>query len=207
MSDRIGEGQLSYSIPTMTKAKPYFMNLVKDLSWVNSKNFEHTTRDGHVKGYLVDVDIVCAEASPFVFTTAPNTWKMRNAFRKFHAYRDMMFRKSGVTKKEMGKYGRTIRPFLSHEQVRVVYPDPALPQVPIVTEEDTLIPLGCTDAEREWTYTTLANEVSYSEGTDSTAAGMDSLADTWPLTICEENQESAHSPEKELKFQQGQIYS
>lgn len=207
MSDRIGEGQLTYSIPTMSKTTTYFMNLVKDLSWSNSKNFEHTTRDGHVKGYLVDIDIVCQEASPFVFTTAPNTWKMRNAFRKFHAYRDMMFRKSGVTKKEMGKYGRTIRPFLSHDQVRVTYPDPSLPQVPTVTEEDTLIPVGCTDAEREWTYTTLANEVAFSEGSPAGASGPGSLSDTWPLTICEANQTSATAGSNVLWSTVGMIHS
>ena len=208
MSDRIGEGQLSYGISTMTKSKPYFMNLVKDLSWVNSKNFEHTTRDGHVKGYLVDLDIVCEEASPFAITTAPNTWKMRNSFRKFHAYRDMMFRNAGVTKKEMGKYGRTIRPFLDHDQVLVTYPDPALPQVPTVTEVDTLVPLGCTDAQREWTYTTLANEVAFSEGTVPGALpSLGSMSDTWALTICNENQDSSHSGTNELWSTVGMIHS
>jgi len=185
MSDRIDEGQLSYGIPTMSKSTTYYFNFTKDLSWMNSRNFEHTTRDGHVKGYFVDFDIVCKEAAPFVVTTAPNTWKMRNAFRKFHAYRDLMFRKAGITKKEMGKYGRTIRPFLSASQVDVSYPDPGLPQVPTVTEEDTLVPLGCTDGNREWTYTTFANEIAYSEGTDATS--LDSEADTWPVMICEEN--------------------
>ena len=210
MSDSVGEGQLSYSISTMTKAKPYFMNLVKDLSWLNSRNFEHTTRDGHVKGYLVDIDIVCAEAVPFLFTTAPNTWKMRNSFRKFHAYRDMMFRKAGVTKREMGKYGRTIRPFLDPEQVSVTYPDPLLPQVPTVTEEDTLVPLGCTDAQREWTYTTLANEVQFSEGTiPGAAAGghLEGVSDTWPLTICGENADSAHAGTNQLWSTVGMIHS
>ena len=196
MSDSIGEGQLSYVIPTMTKTKPHFMNLVKDLSWSNSRNFEHTTRDGHVKGYLVDVDIVCVEAANFIFTTAPNTWKMRNAFRKFHAYRNLMFQKAGITKKEMGKYGRTIRPFLDRNMCTVTYPDPALPQVPTVTENDVLIPAGCTDAKREWTYTTLANEVAFSEGTipgPASATALEGMSDTWPLCILGVNTESAHA--------------
>ena len=208
MSDSIGEGQLSYSISTMIKTKPYFMNLVKDLSWLNSKNFEHTTRDGHVKGYLVDIDIVCAEASPFVFTTAPNTWKMRNAFRKFHAYRDMMFRKAGVTKREMGKYGRTIRPFLDTDMVTVLYPDPAFPQVPTVTENDVLIPLGCTDANREWTYTVLANEVAFSEGTiPGPGPALEGVSDTWCLHVCGQNQESAHAGDNVLWSSVGMIHS
>jgi len=210
MSDSIGEGQLSYSIPTMTKTKPYFMNLVKDLSWSNSRNFEHTTRDGHVKGYLVDVDVVCSEAAPFLFTTAPNTWKMRNAFRKFHAYRDMMFRKAGVSKREMGKYGRTIRPFLEKNMVTVTYPDPALPQVPTVTENDVLIPVGCSDSKREWTYTTLANEVAFSEGTipgPASATALEGMSDTWPLTILGVNTESAHAGENILWSTVAMIHS
>lgn len=207
MSDDVGEGQLSYTIPTMTKAKPYFMNFVKDLSWMNSKNYHHTTRDGHVKGYLVDLDIVCEEAVPFSCTSIPNTWKMRNSFRKFHAYRDMMFRQAGVSVKEMGRYGRTIRPFFSTDQVSVTYPDPALPQIPTVTEEDTLVPIGCTDSKREWTYTTLANEVAYSEGTDSTVGGMDTLADTWVLTVTGENQQSAHSGSNVLWSSVGMIHA
>jgi len=208
MSDRIGERQVSYAVLAMTKTKPYFMNLVKDLSWMNSKNFEHTTRDGHVKGYIVDLDIVCAEAAPFSVTTAPNTWKMRNAFRKFHAYRDMMFRKAGVTKREMGKYGRTIRPFLDTEMVTVTYPDPALPQVPTVTENDVLIPLGCTDAQREWTYTTLANEVQFSEGTiPGPSPALEGVSDTWALTICGDNAESAHAGDNVLWSTVGMIHS
>ena len=208
MSDSIGEGQLSYVIPTMSKTIPYFLNLVKDLSWLNSKNFEHTTRDGHVKGYLVDVDIVCAEAASFIFTTAPNTWKMRNSFRKFHAYRDMMFRNAGVTKKEMGKYGRTIRPFLDVEMVTVTYPDPALPQVPTVTENDVLVPLGCTDLAREWTYTTLANEVAFSEGTiPGPGPALEGVSDTWPLTVCGSNVDSDHAGSNVLWSSVAMIHS
>lgn len=206
MSDDIGEGQLTYSIPTMTKAKPYFMNLVKDLSWRNDKNFHHTTSDGHVKGYLVDIDIVCKEAAPFVFTSAPNTWKMRNAFRKFHAYRDQMFRKAGVSIKEMGKYGRTIRPFLSDQQLRVTYPDPGFPQVPTVTEEDTLVPVGCTDSEREWTYTTLANEVAFSQGT-MPDTGFAEQSDTWPLTICDPTSASTTSGSNQVWSHVGMIHA
>lgn len=189
---KVGEGQITYMVENMTKVKPYFMNLVKDLSWLNSKNMEHTTRDGHVYGYLCDIDIVCKEAVNFLLMAAPNTWKMRNSFRKFHAYRKDMFRRAGVDKEEMGRYGQTIRPFLSHDMVRVLYPDPGLPQTPEFFEDDVLVPLGCTDAEREWTYTTLANEVAFSEGTDA-STGLGTDVNTWALTILEENQVNASS--------------
>ncbi len=181
MSDSIGEGQLSYSISTMTKAKPYFMNLTKDLSWLNSRNFEHTTRDGHVKGYLVDLDIVCKEAVPFTLTSAPNSWKMRNSFRKFHFARDKMFKDSGVSKREMGRYGRTIRPFLDPEMITVTY-DPPFP--PVYGENDVLIPIGCTDNKREWTYTTLASSPGYQEDEYPPNINDTGLTDVWALTVC-----------------------
>ena len=48
-----------------------------------------------------------------LFNTAPNTWRMRNAFRKFHAYRELMFENAGVSKEERGRYGHTMRPYLN----------------------------------------------------------------------------------------------
>ena len=103
------EGQLYYPVTTSGTTTTAFVNLTKDLSALNSKNFEHTTRDGHVKGYIVNLALVGASDQQFTFITAPNTWKMRNSFRKFHAYRDLMFANAGVTKEERGRYGHTIR--------------------------------------------------------------------------------------------------
>ena len=89
-----------------------YINLTRDLSWMNSKNHEHTDRDGHVLGYICNVKIHSDTAAGMTFFTAPNSWKMRNSFRKWHAYRDMMFKDAGVTESEKGRYGKTIRPYL-----------------------------------------------------------------------------------------------
>ena len=169
----------------------HYLNLTKDLSWLNSRNHEHTDRDGHVIGYWVDISFICAEAAQFAVLTAPNTWKMRNSFRKFHALRNHMFEEAGVTKKEMGKYGRTIRPYLEPDMVTVTV-DAGNPTV--YEENNVMVPVGCTDAKREWTYTSLASNPGWLEFesigaiVDDADARKISLADEWKLTICGENE-------------------
>ena len=90
-----------------------YYNLCRDLSWMNSKNHEHTDRDGHVLGYICNIKIHSPTTSSVSFAVAPNTWKMQNAIRKWHAYRDLMFSEAGVTESEKGRYGKTIRPYLN----------------------------------------------------------------------------------------------
>ena len=172
-----GETRLAYS-EAVSKNLTHYLNLTKDLSWMNSRGMEHTDREGHVVGYIVDVTIVTATAAPWLLGSAPNTWKMRNAFRKWHFARLEMFRNAGVTKSEMGKYGQTIRPFLDQEQVD--YTDKAHP-----IEKNTLVPLGCTDIAREWTYSDVATSPGWT--IEETGTGGLSLVDAFKLTICDEN--------------------
>ncbi len=172
-----GEGRLTYG-EAISNSKSHYMNLVKDLSWLNSRGMEHTDRDGHVVGYFVDLTIVLEDEANFSLSSAPNTWKMRNAFRKWHFARLEMFRNAGVTKSEMGKYGQTIRPFL--EQNMVDYTSLSAP-----VEAETLVPIGCTDAKRTWTYTDVAASPGWQ--TSETGSGGLSLVDAFKLTICDEN--------------------
>ncbi len=176
-----GESRLSYA-EALTKNDQHYMNLVKDLSWLNSRGMEHTDREGHVVGYYVDITIVMDSDVPFVFLAAPNSWKMRNAFRKWHFARLEMFRNAGVTKSEMGKYGQTIRPFLNQGQVNY-----ATLSAPV--EQETLVPVGCTDANRVWTYSDVVTSPGWQ--TTETGSGGLSLVDAFKLTICGENKTEA----------------
>ncbi len=194
-----GETRLTYS-EAISKNKSHYLNLVKDLSWMNARGMEHTDREGHVVGYIVDVTIVSETAAPWILGCAPNTWKMRNAFRKWHFARLEMFRNAGVTKSEMGKYGQTIRPFL--EQNMVDYASLSAP-----VENNTLVPINCTDANREWTYSDVA--VSPGWQTTETGSGGLSLVDSFKLTICDANKtEATASGGTTLKFSTaGMIHS
>ena len=172
-----GETRLAYS-EAIAKNKDHFLNLTKDLSWANSRGMEHTDREGNVVGYVVDLTIVSTSPANWIISSAPNTWKMRNAFRKWHFARLEMFRNAGVTKSEMGKYGQTIRPFL--HQGMVSYADKAAP-----VEDNTLVPVTCTDAARTWTYSDVVASPGWQ--TTETGSGGLSLVDAFKLTICGEN--------------------
>ena len=176
---RTGENRLSYAASAMSENKTNYLNLVKDLSWLNSKNYEHSTRKGHVYGYLVDIDIVDAQVNQYALLCVPNTWKTRNAWRKFHFHRDMMFDQSGVTDSERGKYGQTMRPYMDSN----MYETETIGGQTIITGEyNTLIPVGCTDSEREWTYTELASSPQFD--TDVTMQDIElAPTDTWALAL------------------------
>lgn len=106
----IGEGRLQYAT---TSADTNYYNIAKDLAAINARNEEITDREGNLYGYWCKVETTSLANDVLTLAWVPNTWKVRNAFRKFHFAREHMFREAGVTKREMGKYGRTLRPYFS----------------------------------------------------------------------------------------------
>lgn len=91
------------------------INLCRDLSLLNRKNFEHTTRKGvplvyhcKVTSYRnagTDQDL---EQQLYAYTV-PQNWVYRNAAVKLHFAREAMLKKNGITKGERGRYDHTIR--------------------------------------------------------------------------------------------------
>lgn len=167
-----------------------WFNLTRDASAVESKNYEHTTRDGHVKGYLINYEIVGVANQFYFMATAPNSWKFRNAFRKFHAYRNLMFDNAGVTMDERGRYGKTIRPYLSdcHRKAEIAY-DPENPDTLVIGQPAVV---SCSDTlamkRGEWTYSKLATTPLYTEEAGSMGSSNLDVADEFDLTICDTNQ-------------------
>jgi hypothetical protein len=155
-----------------------YFNLARDLSWMNSKNHEHSDRDGHVLGYICNIKIHSPTTQSIAFWSAPNTWKMRNSFRKWHAYRDMMFTEAGVEGSEIGRYGHTIRPYLDASMKAGTIKDPVLWDLSAQTQE--------------WSYT----EIAAAPGFGPEAAGTDSgkIVDLYDLNICGVNQVDSTSP-------------
>jgi len=151
-----------------------YVNIARDLSRVNSKNEEITTRDGHVYGYLVDVKITGSNVGAYC---APNSWKMRNSFRKFHAYRDLMFENAGIEGNEKGKYGKTMRPYLDagHQN-----------GTEAVCETLDSTPTLVKFNKGEWSYTQLATTPIYADGPRPSLT-TEPWADTFPIHICELN--------------------
>ena len=186
------ENNLAYALKSTTA----YLNVARDLSRVNSKNEEVTSRDGHVFGYLVDVKITGSNISAF---RAPNTWKMRNSFRKFHAYRDLMFDNAGIEGEEKGRYGKTIRPYLDAGHVNGT-------EAQVVSTNsaggDVIFDGG------EWTYTSLATTPIYGEG-PRPGTSTQNWADTFSLHICEENviEVAGDETQSDMYSQVGMIHS
>ena len=158
---------------------------MRDLSRINSKNYEITTRDGHVKGLLVNLKISnlnsldplqVADLNKMSVYGAPNSWKMRNSFRKFHAYRNLMFEHSGITDDEKGRYGKTMRPYLDASHVN------ATDLVPFTLKSDNT---AIEYDKGDWTYSELATVPLYDAETVKMEDSTLSVADAWPIHICE----------------------
>jgi hypothetical protein len=157
-----------------------YVNLCRDLSWLNSKNHEHTDRDGHVVGYICNVKIHSDTTQGIGFWSAPNSWKMRNSFRKWHAYRNLMFTEAGVTESEKGRYGKTIRPYL----------DAGMKSSSNLKEPVGWDISGVPPAQtQEWSYT----QIAAAPGFDQAAVGTEGAAavDVYDLNITGINQVSS----------------
>ncbi len=177
-------GSISYSTRNAGASGNNYGNICRDLATVNGKNYEHTDRNGHVKGYICNFEVIGASSQLLLFNTAPNTWRMRNAFRKFHAYRELMFENAGVTKEERGRYGHTMRPYLNadHKAEELLFdadPDTG----------DILRPVlgGALATGGEWTYSKLASVPLYTFEAGTMGASTLKVADEYPLLICGDN--------------------
>lgn len=89
-------------------------NLAKDYAALNRKNMRHTDNKGYPLCYVVEVEAVgdTSQAHTVEIFTAPETWVLKNAVRKWHMARNEMLKRVDALGK-VGEYGRTIRPYLS----------------------------------------------------------------------------------------------
>ncbi len=99
------------------------LNLPKDLSVVNRRGYASTDNKGvpwvfrtKMDVYLQDEDgfgVNLAVASDFATTLkirgCSNNWVMKNAAVKWHAAREELFRRAGITRKMRGAYSDAIR--------------------------------------------------------------------------------------------------
>ena len=168
------EGKLLY--PAHQSGTKY-INLAKDLAAVNGKNEEITTRDGHLYAYIVEVTAFASAAGIVNLVTVPNTWRVRNAFRKFHFAREDMFKSAGLTKSELGKYGQTLRPYMTQDhradgELSPLKADVAGASPPALTSY----------AGGEWTYSQLASSPTALETVNANAMALP-LADSWDVHV------------------------
>ena len=177
----VGEGRLQYAGGS---ADTNYYNIARDLAAVNARNEEITDRKGNLYGYWCKIQTTSAANDILLMAWVPNTWKVRNAFRKFHFAREHMFREAGVTKREMGKYGRTIRPYFSIDH------QTNGDKSPRSFDPGTLAPVDL--AGGEWTYTKLASVPTFDAGEEVQDIDL-APVDEWSLTILDGNRVQATS--------------
>ena len=190
---------LVYQPWNYTGPAPYsqvvLFDLIRDMSVANAKNYEYTSRDGDVVGVLVDITLRADKVTNCSIVGVPNSWKMRNAFKKFHFKRLDMFRKAGVTKKEMGKYGQTIRPYADacHAANGSLNYNTGNAQPYFVSGtcpgREAPEPVGFTDAKYaggDWDRTTLVA----ADPDPTVLIGTVQSADQWTIHICDEHDTS-----------------
>lgn len=171
------EHSLTYANSTTGSNYTDYFNISRDLSAFLSKNHEVTTRDGHVKGYFVTLELQgMSPGNIATIQTIPNTWKMRNSFRKFHAYRDIMFKNAGIEGEEIGRYGHTLRPFMD-----ATMSPGNNPFFGYVTTGDTA-------TGGAWDFSKLASVPLYTEAAADMADSQLSVADEWFVHVLDENQ-------------------
>jgi hypothetical protein len=179
-------GRISYMSRNAGASGTSYANLCRDLAIVNGKNYEHTDRKGHVKGYLCNIEVVGGENQLLLLNAPSNTWRMRNSFRKFHAYRELMFENAGVSKEERGRYGHTLRPYfdVDHKAEELLYD--ANPST-----GDILVPglSGASANGGEWTYSKLAAVPLYTFEAPTMGTSTLKVADEYPLLVCGQNVE------------------
>ena len=169
---------------TGTAANTNYYNIAKSLAALNARNEEITDRNGNLYGYWCKIQTTSLANDLLLMAWVPNTWKVRNAFRKFHFAREHMFREAGVTKREMGKYGRTLRPYFSQDH------QTNGDQPPRSFDPGSLAAVDL--AGGEWTYTKLASVPTFETGTEAGSTDL-ALVDEWTLTILDSNRVQATS--------------
>ncbi len=191
------EGDLLYQVGTSATNTTRYYNLVRDLSIMNSRNVEHTTRSGVPLVFVADIRITCEGAGSFFAWTVPETWKARNAGVKWHKLREKMFRDAGISKKDMGRYGKTIRPYFSPCHKTAVLGSPAevpLPAYGGITDGDgactPLVPVDVRDNMFEWTYSDIVVTPEMDDG-GTVDLSESSVVDVFDLSILGDHQITA----------------
>jgi len=180
-----------YSPVTPQASQIALLDTFRGLSILNSKNVEYSTRDGHVMGALVDITYTTLDAGATTATVygVPNTWKLHNAFRKFHIFRQEMFKEQGVTKSEIGRYSHTIRPILFDNTIST---DKLEVQIGKPTPGDgggTLAQIVSLDSTGgEWDITKFVSAVQYSQAADKP------MANPWTVHLLGKHEELPGGP-------------
>jgi hypothetical protein len=105
-----------------------------------------------------------------ITTEIPNTWKMRNAVKKWHFARREMFSRAGVSVSELGRYGKLLRPYMDNAHQNGGYVEAALDDY---------------TSQGAWSYTVIASNLDWPAGIDIASLAALDMIDTYNLHVCD----------------------
>jgi len=124
------EGRLEYKITNISHDS--YIDVPMGLSQVSSKGYGSTTKSGDLLTYVCDFEFITTGTTELTVYTAKENWVTKNAFKKWHSLRDFMFKESGISKKERGRYAGIIRP--AFDPIHSAYYNNATYNLPPVEE-------------------------------------------------------------------------
>ncbi len=122
--------------------------------------------------------------------TVPNTWQTRNAVKMTHASREDLRRESGVSKKSIGKYAKTLRMNMDSTMFAVPYAPQVSPGASVerIYAHDEILPALALYTGGVWDYSQLT-QVEY-----DAAAGPETQADAFFVNVCGAHSAAAPGP-------------
>ena len=105
-------------IGPLTQQQTGLVPIFDHLSEYNAQHFGYSSDDGHIYGAYIDVYIKASKTVTGQLVGVQNSWKLRNAFRKFHFERLEMFEKAGIEDEELGTYTKTLKPYFDNVHAR-----------------------------------------------------------------------------------------
>lgn len=162
------------------------INIPKLMSGMNQKYIGHTDEEGNVYSYpyrLVfrptDVPTESSVAD-CITTEIPNIWRVRNAWKKWHFARREMFHRVGISKSEMGRYGRLLRPYMDLNHSKgTVYADARS------------FNLGATGS---WQYSKISSNLDWPDDFDIASLATLDMIDSYTLHVCNDHVLDANVP-------------
>lgn len=163
------EGRLEYDITASGVTNGAWLNLAHDCSAINSKGMNQGTAKGELLTYVCDISFVTTGTNSVNFYAAKENWVTKNAWKKWHALREFMFKESGISKRERGRYGSSLRVYLDPEHA----------------------------ANEQYTLTPVSNTITYDAGTDTWEYGTSYMSNgNWTFSdiVVETNPDSSTAP-------------
>ncbi len=154
------EGRLEYEVTSVAHGN--WLDLARDYSGTCSKSMGATNSKGELLTYVCDISFVSDGDNSVNFYSAKENWVTKNAFKKWWALREFMFKESGIKKRERGRYGSTLRPYF--DPGHADNPQYTLDPIELNYIWDTVNEVWTTDTDQMtqggWVYSQVAVETN-----------------------------------------------